>query len=190
MHWLQLHSPLARSAVQDFHAVSRAASTPRTSFWQSFLKALLMSSPLTFFIHAALAFEVLLYFHHPLSSPHASTTTGLQHVDQGKWLGQQHQEGRWLSKDGASLKERPWKRTEMICEEAFTGITWFTRLRCRTICSFAALLPSTGVLCGVRDRSRAPMFWTVWLCRLCGVDVESLLCMHLFVLVLGGSFGL
>ena len=76
--------PGTKSAVQDFHAVSRAASTPRTSFWQSFLKALLMSSPLTFFIHAALAFEVLLYFHHPLSSPHASTTTGLQHVDQGK----------------------------------------------------------------------------------------------------------
>ena len=59
-----------KSAAQDFQAAPRwccsfssAAPMPGTSFSQYFLKASLMSSPLTFFITGALPFEFLLYFH-------------------------------------------------------------------------------------------------------------------------------
>ena len=62
--------PCTKSAAQDFQAApkcccffSSAAPMPGTSFSQYFLKALLMSSPLTFFITGALPFEFLLYFH-------------------------------------------------------------------------------------------------------------------------------
>ena len=59
-----------KSAAQYFQATpkwccsfSSAAPMPGTSFSQYFLKASLMSSPLTFFITGALPFEFLLYFH-------------------------------------------------------------------------------------------------------------------------------
>ena len=80
--------PCTKSAAQDFQAApkcccffSSAAPMPGTSFSQYFLKALLMSSPLTFFITGALPFEFFAVLPHPLSSPHAFGTNEVQHLD-------------------------------------------------------------------------------------------------------------
>ena len=79
LHWPQLHNDLAQNLLSRT-LFSSAAPMPGTSFSQYFLQALLMSSPLTFFINGALPFEFLLYFH-ILYLRHFRTNNGLQHFD-------------------------------------------------------------------------------------------------------------